>query len=199
MSQSIVRTGEIFSIYSGNLQKAAALNLTQTLFEIIDMRSFSNLWFWIGLAVVWSSASHWVLGVPNDMIQRARRNGGDAEIDLEDLVRINCNRLVYISNISGLWLLAFVCFLLTGLGILGFFYWVEFAQAVFLLAFPMTLVGMLNVSTARLYQIEQSTGAALYKLLNRHRIFTQVIGMLAIFITALWGMFWNMRDLILLQ
>lgn len=149
--------------------------------------------------MVWSTASHWVLGVPNDLIQRARRFGGEAETDLENLVRINCNRLVYISNISGLWLLAFACFLLTGLGILGFYYWVEFAQAVFLLAFPMTLVGMLNVSTARLFQIEQSTEAALYKLLNRHRIYTQVIGMIAIFVTALWGMFWNMRDLILLQ
>lgn len=148
--------------------------------------------------MVWSTASHWVLGVPNDLIQRARRFGGEAETDLENLVRINCNRLVYISNISGLWLLAFACFLLTGLGILGFYYWVEFAQAVFLLAFPMTLVGMLNVSTARLFQIEQSTEAALYKLLNRHRIYTQVIGMIAIFVTALWGMFWNMRDLILL-
>jgi hypothetical protein len=57
----------------------------------------------------------------------------------------------------------------------------------------------LNVSTARLYQMEQSTGDALYKLLNRHRMFTQFIGMIAIFVTALWGMFWNMRDLILLQ
>ena len=175
------------------------MTITETLFEVIDMRSFSNLWFWIGLAVVWSSASNWVLGVPNDMIQRARRFGGDAETDLEDIVRINCNRLMYISNVSGLWMLAFICFALTGLCILGFFYWVEFAQATFLLAFPLTLVGLLNVSTARLFQIEQSTGAALYKLLNRHRIYTQVIGVVAIFVTAVWGMFWNMRDLLLLQ
>ena len=183
----------------GKKQKAAALNLTQTLFEIIDMRSFSNLWFWIGLAIVWSSASHWVLGVPNDIIQRARRYGAEAESDLEDLLRINCNRLVHFSNILGLWLFGFVCFVLTGLGIMGFYYWVEFAQAVFLLAFPTALVGMLNVSTARIYQMEQSTGDALYKLLNRHRMYTQFIGMIAIFVTALWGMFWNMRDLILLQ
>ncbi|MCU0909379.1 MAG: component of SufBCD complex, partial [Rhodobacteraceae bacterium] len=27
-----------------------------TVFEVIDMRSFSNLWYWIGLAVLWSSA-----------------------------------------------------------------------------------------------------------------------------------------------
>ena len=44
-----------------------------TVFEVIDMRSFSNLWYWIGLAVLWSSVSHWVLGVPYDSILRAKR------------------------------------------------------------------------------------------------------------------------------
>jgi hypothetical protein len=175
------------------------LDLSQTLFEIIDMRSFSNLWYWIGLAVLWSSVSHWVLGVPNDMVQRARKHGGEAQADLEDLVRINCNRLLYISNVSGLWLLGFACFFLTGLAILGFFYGVEIAQAVFLLAFPMSIVGILNVSTARLIQEEQAVGERLRSLMSRHRIFVQIIGMIAIFVTALWGMAYNMRDLIFLQ
>ncbi|MEP3053977.1 MAG: component of SufBCD complex, partial [Ascidiaceihabitans sp.] len=80
------------------------MDLSETLLEIIDMRSFSNLWFWIALAVMWSTASLWVLGVPNDMIVRARRSAGQAEVDLEDLVRINCNRLLYIAQVSGLWL-----------------------------------------------------------------------------------------------
>jgi hypothetical protein len=47
-------------------------------FEVIDMRSFSSLWYWIALAVMWSSASHYVLGVPFDLVQRARRRGGQA-------------------------------------------------------------------------------------------------------------------------
>jgi hypothetical protein len=175
------------------------LDLSQTLFEIIDMRSFSNLWYWIGLAVLWSSASHWILGVPNDMVQRARRNGGQAQTDLEDMVRINCNRLLYITNVSGLWLLGFACFFITGLGIMGFFYGVEIAQAVFLLAFPMSIVGVLNVSTARLIEQEQAIGDRLRALMTRHRIFVQIIGMVAIFVTALWGMAYNLRDLIFLQ
>ena len=69
-----------------------ALDWYQTLFEMIDMRSFSNLWFWIALAVMWSTASHWVLGVPFDMVLRARRHGGEAQADLEDIVRINVVR-----------------------------------------------------------------------------------------------------------
>lgn len=156
------------------------------------MRSFSNLWFWIVLAVVWSSASHWVLGVPYDMVMRAKRYGEEAQEDLEDLVRININRLLYIAHISGLWLAGFVCFILTMLVLLGFVYGMEFAQAVFLLALPLTLVGLLSLSTARLIRGEHATGERLYKRLNRHRLYTQLIGMVAIFVTALWGMYQNM-------
>ena len=164
----------------------------KSVFELIDMRSFSNLWFWIALAVVWSSASHWVLGVPYDMVLRARRQGGQAEADLEDMIRMYSNRLLFISGVSGLWILAFGCFFLTGLGMLGFMYDFEFAQAVFLLAFPMSLVGLLSLSTARLITDEGSTGELLRKRLTRHRLYTQIIGMISIFVTAMWGMFQNM-------
>lgn len=160
--------------------------------EVIDLRSFSNLWYWIALAVVWSTTSHWVLGVPYDMALRARRHGGQAELDLEMLVRINTNRLLHIGRVSGLWLLGLSCFLLTGLGILGFYYWVEFAQAVFLLAFPMTFVGLLSLSTARLIDEGSPTGEALFQRLRKHRIITQAIGMLAIFVTAMFGMYQNL-------
>lgn len=163
-----------------------------TVFELIDMRSFSNLWFWIALAVVWSTASHWVLGVPWDMIQRAGRKGGQAEEDVETLVRVNCNRLLYIGEVSGLWLLSIVCALLTGLAILGFFYWVEFAQAVFLLAFPLSIVGGLSVRTASIIRARALAGDPLRTQLRRHRLGIQLIGVLSIFVTAMWGMWQNM-------
>ena len=163
-----------------------------TLFELIDMRSFSNLWFWIVLGVVWSTASYYVLGVPYDMVQRARRHGGEASEDLETLVRLNVNRLMYIAQVSGLAVLSFLCFSLTTLAVLGFYYGVEFAQAIFLLALPLSIVGALSLSTARLIQIEEATGERLHKRLMRHRLYTQIIGMIAIFVTALWGMYQNL-------
>lgn len=167
----------------------------QLVFELIDMRSFSNLWYWIALAVVWSSTSHWVLGVPFDTLQRARRVGGQSEIDFEDLVRINCNRILYIADVSGLWLLGVGCFLLTGLGVLGFVYWVEFAQAIFLIALPMSLVSGMSVKSARHIQTQSLTGEALCKRMARHRFQTQAIGMVSIFVTAMWGMFQNMAGI----
>lgn len=163
----------------------------QTVFELIDLRSFSNLWFWIALAVMWSSASHWVLGVPFDMVLRAKRNGGQSEIDLEDMVRINTNRLLYVGRVSGLWLVGFTCFVLTGLVVLGFWYDNEFAQAVFLLMFPLSLVGLMSLSTAARIQEEHISGALLYKRLARHRVYTQAIGVVSIFVTSIWGMYQN--------
>ena len=79
------------------------MNWYDSVFEVIDMRSFSNLWYWIGLAVLWSSVSHWVLGVPHDMILRARREKeGQAMDDLHDLVRVNVNRILFIAEVD-LW------------------------------------------------------------------------------------------------
>ncbi len=162
-------------------------------FELIDMRSFSNLWYWIALAVVWSTTSHWVLGVPYDMVQRAQRHGGEAERDLEDMVRINVNRLLYIAGVSGLWLLGIISAFVTSLAILGFWYGVEFAQAVFLLVAPMTIVGGLSLASARAIRDQGLTGDALRKRMLRHRVQTQFVGMVAIFVTSLWGMWQNMQ------
>ncbi len=156
------------------------------------MRSFSNLWFWIALAVLWSTASHYVIGVPYDLIVRARRNGGQAAIDLEDIVRVNTNRLLYIAHVSGLWLLGFGCFFLTGLALLGFVYGVEFAQAVFLLVLPMSILGALSLWTCEVIAGHGLAGEALQAQLMRHRLYTQLIGVISIFVTALWGMYQNL-------
>ena len=168
------------------------MDIYSSIFELIDMRSFSNLWFWIALAVLWSTASHWILGVPYDMVLRARRQGGQTEQDLEDLVRINTNRMLYIARVSGLWMLSIGCFVLSGLVVLGFVYGVEFAQALFLLAFPMAIVALISLSTARLIQEEEAAGELLRKRLTRNRLYVQITGLISIFMTALWGMYQNM-------
>ncbi|MCA0960877.1 component of SufBCD complex [Salipiger bermudensis] len=165
--------------------------------ETIDMRSFSNLWFWIALAVVWSTASHWVLGVPFDMVMRARRHGGQAERDLEDMVRINVNRLLFITEQAGVWGVALVSALLSMLAVSGFGYAVELAQALFLLAFPMSLVGLMSIGTAERIRGTGLTGEPLRRKLAAHRFWVQVIGLISILVTALWGMAQNMSFAVL--
>jgi tellurite resistance protein TehA-like permease len=169
------------------------LDLFQTLTEMIDLRSFSNLWYWIALAVMWSTASHWILGVPFDMVHRARKNGGPSAEDLEDLVRINVNRMLYVVQMAGLWILAIACFVLSSLATLGFGLDVEFAQAVFLLLFPMATVSLVNLATARSIRMNEPQGDALYRRLATCRFAIQIIGMISIFVTAMWGMYQNLR------
>lgn len=167
------------------------MDWTKLIFDLIDLRSFSNLWYWIALAVTWSSASHWVLGIPYDMVLRARRAGGQAEADLEDIARINVSRILYIVREAGVILLAMLAFALTTLALLGFVYKVEFAQAVFLIAAPLTVVGLMSVATARRIAEEGDRGEALRRRLALHRVGVQVIGMISTFVTAFWGMLQN--------
>ena len=173
------------------------MDVLETALDVIDLRSFSNLWYWIALAVLWSSVSHWVLGVPHDMIQRARREGGQAQSDVEDLVRININRLMAVVE-RGAWMLpGTAAFWLTSLAVLAFWYDVEFAQAVLLLVAPMVLVVWVSIRSSRRIMAEGGRGEALFRRLSVHRRIVQVIGMLSITVTAFYGTWQNISVSIL--
>ena len=169
------------------------VNWYQMLFDLIDLRSFSNLWYWIALGVLWSSASHWVLGVPYDMVYRARREGGQPLDDLEVMVRINVARMLDASRNYGAVLIGLVCFLVTVLGILGFWYHIEFAQAVLFLFVPLIILGYLSLRASLKIENGEGHGDALFRRLFRHRLSVQVLGMLSIFVTSLYGMSVNLH------
>jgi hypothetical protein len=178
-------------------RRAGKLDVLDTALEVIDLRSFSNLWYWIALAALWSSVSHWVLGVPHDMIQRARREGGQAQADVEDLVRINMNRLLNVVD-KGTWMLVGTTFFwLSTLTVLGFWYDIEFAQALLMLVGPLALVVLVSVRSSRKIQAEGATGEPLFRRLTTHRRMVQVIGMLSITVTAFYGTWQNLSVSIL--
>jgi len=168
------------------------LGLYDTVFTLIDLRSFSNLWFWIVLAVAWSTASHYVIGVPFDMVLRARRQGGAAMTDLEAMVELQLRRRARIARSGGVWLVAFWAGFLTVVALLGFWYRIEFAQAVALLTLPMTLVTALGWRLSTRLQSERPRDEALTRRLTWHRLVIQIIGVLSILVTALWGMWHNL-------
>ncbi|MBU2360277.1 component of SufBCD complex [Loktanella sp. M215] len=159
------------------------------LFQVIDLRSFSSVWYWIMLAVLWSSMSYYVLGVPFDLITKARRRGGQEQDDMVDLVRINVNRLLNLAQTTGPIMIGVVSFILTTLALLGFVYGIELAQATFLVALPLSIVGAISLSSARRIRAADPEPEQLYAMLMRHRLWTQIIGMVAIFVTAMYGMF----------
>lgn len=162
------------------------------LFELIDFRSFSSLWYWIALSVVWSTASHWVLGVPYDMVRRARRGVEGAQRDLEDLLRVNVLRIVFYVRGAGVLAVAgtaFVLSIVVVLAVLG----LEFAQAILCILLPMLAVQGLRIRLALQFESGAHGSADIDRVLSRHRATIQVIGMFAIFFTALFGMYQNLR------
>jgi hypothetical protein len=157
--------------------------------EVIDLRSFSNLWYWIVLAILWSSLSHWTLGVPYHIVTRARRGDERASHDMRALAEINGARILAVTDQSAPVLLGFAVFVATGLAVTGWLYRVEFLQALFLLIFPAMLVGAITVLTAR--KLRRTGYEDVARDLRLHRIYVQMLGVVFIFLTAFWGMYTN--------
>ncbi|MGB3691028.1 MAG: component of SufBCD complex [Jannaschia helgolandensis] len=158
--------------------------------EAIDFRSFSNLWFWIALAVLWSTASHWVVGVPFDMVRRAARGNEQSLEDMHVLANIHARRILFIAEETGLITTAFSFFLVTMLALLGFLYRVEFAQAILLLFLPLMLVAWVTLRAAR--KVDGLDASDLGNLLFRTRRLIQFLGIVSIFVTSMWGMWVNL-------
>ncbi|WP_372837819.1 component of SufBCD complex [Phaeovulum sp.] len=174
----------------------------ETLTDLIDMRSFSNLWYWIALAVAWSTASRWVVGVPWDLVIRARRRRGEAEQQLHALIQINVARYLTVAREGGLVATAMGSFLLTVLVLLGFVYDVELAQAISFIAVPMVLVGWLTLRVAAAYEAALKAEGppsteVLIRAMSRHRLHVQLIGIVSLSVTAFWGMLQNFNYSIL--
>ena len=168
------------------------MDFYSTIFSTIDLRSFSNIWFWIAVAVAWSNVTHFIVGVPFDMVVRARRRGGQAMADLEVMAVLQARRRNQIMRSSGVPLLAFWSMVLTVLAVLAFGYGVEMAQAVTLLMIPMTLAAGLGLGLAKKLEAEPLTGAALTRKLTLHRVLIQAIGLLGILVTTMWGTWHNL-------
>ncbi len=133
-------------------------------------------------------AGHRVIGVPYSLVKCAERNGDDAQRELEDLVRINARQLQDTGRDYGIWIVGVTFSLLSGLGITGFLYRVELAQAIFLLAIPLSLSRILDLVTATRIDRVGMTGDALRTLMHRQRNRIQAVGVMAIPTSAIWGL-----------
>lgn len=167
------------------------MTLFQTIMSTIDMRSFSNAWYWIVLVIAWSGLTSNLLGVPNDMLWRARRGEGDAMIDLETIALLHARRRMRLMKHSGPFSVALWIGVCTTSIILGFVYWLEMGQAISLLIVPMVIAVLSGQRLSR--RIAEGTlgGLDLVKALRRHRTMVSFFGLFAISITTLWGMFFN--------
>lgn len=162
----------------------------QDIFNLLNTGSFSSLWYWLFLAVMWSIVSHRPLGVPYDLIGRARRHP-EVRADLLALTGIAARRLIGFGQ-EGV-LFVSVAFALIGfVAVLGFVEGYQFCQALTLILVPMVIVALLGLRAAR--RIEPMTRAtpadpkAVIGALIMHRMLVQGIGAVSILLSALWGM-----------
>ena len=50
------------------------MSTLSTLLALLDSRSFASLWYWLVFAGLWSLVSRNVLGIPSEVVLRARRD-----------------------------------------------------------------------------------------------------------------------------
>lgn len=165
-----------------------------SIFELIDLRSFSNIWFWLILGLVWTRVINAPLGVPVDLIRRAQKGDAQARVDVANLADIEVRqRHALWGNFSAL-RTALWTFCLTVLGIVGFFYGKEIAQALFVLGLPLAVVALIVTLHAKALHAAQPKGTALYTQLMRLKYQVQAVGLTAVFFASIWGMYVNLSN-----
>lgn len=140
---------------------------------------FLSIWYWIMTLAVWTSVCHRTLGVPNDMVLRARRLPEVAD-RVDDLARITSARIGGIYDAAGIPLAALAGFGLTALFVAGFVSGLEFAKAAFVLAFPLSIVGYSTLRLALAVRRKGQAGNDLRRSLVKRRIWHSLIAWTAL-------------------
>lgn len=77
------------------------MDWTETVFRVIDLATFSSVWFWLAVIVSWAVASHWLIGVPFDLLYRARKSDPQELADLEAITDVNVRRFTGLVDMAG--------------------------------------------------------------------------------------------------
>lgn len=173
--------------------------------SFLDSRSFGSIWFWLVLVGLWSAMGRTVIGVPADVLLRARRAQrdepeGTAVIVLLDWLSLTLPRW-HMGRREGVVFLAVTAFLLTSLAIMGFRYDLEMAQALTLLLVPLLILFVLRLRLARklIPMLEAGqlgevpvadVGAVAVRSMSRHRHLVTILSIIAVMVAVFWGMWW---------
>lgn len=155
--------------------------------ELFRTKSFDNIWYWMLLAVSWSLVTHWTMGVGNQDAREARDKGGKYLSNFETLVGIHCERTRESVERYGPSVVLVISFVLAMLATLGFWFWILFAQALFLLLFPLCLTTLASIMFANRQMREPLAGRELIRRYGKLRLLKQTIGVFAICTTSFWG------------
>jgi hypothetical protein len=153
------------------------------LFQTFAAASFQSLWYWVLHVVVWTLACYRTLGVPHDMLLRARRVPEVAgKVDV--LARLAAERIGGIHDALGVPIAAASGFLLAGFAVLGFGTGIETAQAGFAILLPFAVISYSKLRLALAVRRRGIRGTDLVLALARRRVWHQFIAIVAMLAAA---------------
>lgn len=141
--------------------------------------SFQSLWYWILHAVIWGLVCYRTLGVPFDMLHRARGDTVVAgRVDL--LAQMTAERVGGVEQRFGVPMAAALGFALAVLFVFGFLVGREPAQAGFVLLLPLGIIGLSEGRLAAVVRRQGLAGPELVLALARRQAWHQVIAVAAV-------------------
>jgi hypothetical protein len=148
------------------------------LYQSFAAAGFQSVWYWVLHVVVWTVACYRTLGVPHDMLLRARRMPEIAD-RVNTLAHLSSERMGGIYDGAGVPLAAAAGFLLATVAALGFVNGLEVAQAALMILLPLALIGYSKLRLALYIRRSRIRGARLVVLLARRRFGHQLLAILA--------------------
>lgn len=148
------------------------------MYQFLAAATFESPWYWVLHVVVWTLACTRTLGVPQDMLIRARRLPEvAARVDL--LAGLAAGRLAGMADGFGPAGAAATGFLLAALAGLGFWNGIEAAQATLCLLAPLAAIAFSKIRLALWIRASRLVGPRLVLALAWRRTCHQVIAVLA--------------------
>lgn len=152
--------------------------------EILAQPSLESPWYWVLHLVVWTVVCWRTLGVPHDMVVRARRDP-EVAVRVEILAGIGAARTAGLYDDAGGPLAAIAGFALAGLFVLGFGMDLEGAQATFLILLPLAVITASKLRLALAVRGGRLAPDDLIRAFARRRLWHQAISIVALFATGL--------------
>jgi hypothetical protein len=154
-----------------------------SLLRIIASAGFDSLWYWVLHVVVWTLVCYRTLGVPHDMLLRARHDPAVAE-RIALLAGLSAERIAGIHDLAGTAVAALAGFVLAALAALGFLTGLEGAQAAFVLLLPLAAITYSKLRLAVFLRGRKTPILHLVVMLSRRRFWHQTIAVAAMLAAA---------------
>lgn len=161
--------------------------------EIMTASGFNNPWYWLLVAILWVRAIQWTVGIPIDTMRAAMKGNPQAKKDALAQMDIHIRNTTRDFNKFGIWLVLLTSFVLASFATMGFWNDIAILQGVFFIAFPMTLLGVIDVRLAFRLQSTPISWDDLCKAYHKHRMVKFAMAILFITASMLWALFLEIR------